>query len=140
METLRKIIREEILNHLLLEISDYDLEVLKSEGAKVVENEVIGDYELSLVYIQGFYSVALSQGGKSFSTPSTQGDLPPTPITNLPLRAFLSALLKWCDKYGELLVGSHNLGKQKKYISIMEKSGLFNVRNVNENVIFIKRK
>jgi hypothetical protein len=123
------------------EITSYDKKILKDYDAKILETEQVGDYELNLILIQGFYSISLSRGKKSFTTPTVQTrNYKPKPIESFPLRAFLKKIIEWSDKYGKLMIGSHNLDKQKKYLNIIENSGLFEIIPFNQNAIMIKNK
>lgn len=141
MKITKKVIVDIISEALTQEISPYDKRILKDYGGEVLEREKIGDYELSLTLIQGFHSIGLSQGRKSFTTPTVQTrNYKPKPIESFPLRAFLKKIIEWGDKYGELMIGSHNLDKQKKYLNIIGNSGLFEIIPFNQNAIKIKNK
>ena len=136
-----KDIKNIIAEAVMREISSYDSKLLKKYDAKVLEKEKMGDYTLSLVYIEGFYSIALSRNNKSFVTPNVQNrKIVPTQPSSLPLRTFLMKIIGWCDKYGKLMLGSYNLDKQQKYINIIEKSGIFEIIPIHKHAIFIKNK
>jgi len=135
---IRKIIKEQ-----LEELYSGDIESISNYGGNVVDSVAIGDYELALIDIWNGYRVALTHSDLSFFTPQAQTvkrDIKRNPRIKFPLKIFLKKLTEWCDKYGEISVGSYNPRNMDIYLQVIEKSGLFDIVEPGEYEVFIKNK
>jgi hypothetical protein len=138
LEIIRNIIREQ-----LEELYAGDIESITQHEGKVVENVVSGDYELALINIWDGYRVALTHSDLSFFTPQSQTvrrDVKKNPRIKFPLKVFLNTLTKWCDKYGEISVGSFNPRNMAIYLKVIENSNLFDIVSQHQYEVFIKNK
>ena len=138
LKVIRNIIREQ-----LEELYSGDIESISQHNGKVVENVIVGDYELALIDIWDGYRVALTHSDLSFFTPQAQTvkrDIEKNPRIKFPLKVFLDTLVKWCDKYGEISVGSFNPRNMAIYRKVIENSNLFDIVSQHQYEVFIKNK
>jgi len=127
--------------HQIDQINDIDNQFLDGTGSEIISSKTIGEYELLLVYIQGFYSVSISRNNLPFTLPQYQNVNINEKPKNLPIKEFLETLQEWCDRFDELVIGSYNDKKLQNYINIIKRSDLFYVEDFVEGyVIKIKSK
>jgi hypothetical protein len=111
---IRKIIKEELIT----EIGDYDMNMIKTHGGKVLDSVNINGYELALVdFFQG-KSVSLTYNDRGYSKPYQQQKQPSEYKGSDMLKIYRQFKLKvmdWAKKYGLMYVGSTNKSRVQKY-------------------------
>lgn len=113
------IITETQLKRMVNEINDTDLEMLKNMGAELVEEHPVGPYNLMLVqWESGEYEVAITTNDEPFTYPEAQRHKTMGDDIKNPRRlwsAVKDKLEEWLMIYGQLLIGSYNKSRVRKY-------------------------
>jgi hypothetical protein len=115
----------------IFKISDFSDEMafLKRIGFKVLENKEIGNYKLLLLKMGDEIP---ELGITSFDNPFTKFEDQKKLKSNQPslksgIKEVIDEIVKFKNKYGQILIASMNMAKSESYKNILEKSKLFNV-------------
>ena len=102
-------------------------------GDKIVEEATIGEYELMVVksgMIPNIYQVGLQRIGMDAFDPMQQLTKTPNSRGKGSLAEVKRVLNHWLQKYGELVIASHNPDKTPLYVAMVKRLG-FKVDNLN---------
>lgn len=113
------LITENQLKKIISEINDVDKAKLIEMGAEIVEECVIGPYNLMLVtYEDGEYEVGITTEDEPFATPESQRHKAMGDNIKNPKKLWFmikNKLNDWLNAYGKLIIGSYNRKRVAKY-------------------------
>ena len=92
------------------------------KGYELTAHVQIGDYDVALWrYKEDFYAVSINSGQLNPLNPDDQLSKPaPGPF---PFKAVAEQLDTWINKYDEVVVGSFDVEKTKKYLGVLNRMG-----------------
>jgi predicted RNase H-related nuclease YkuK (DUF458 family) len=114
-------------------VSETGQRYMALSGDKIVEEATIGEYELMVVksgMIPNIYQVGLQRIGMDAFDPMQQLTKTPNSRGKGSLAEVKRVLNHWLQKYGELVIASHNPDKTPLYVAMVKRLG-FKVDNLN---------
>ena len=109
-------------------LSDDALSRLHQTGNQVVEEAIVGSYELYLILLSNdfiqLYQLAIQRTGLDFTDiqqQNEQQELPENAAAELAnLNEMAAVITRWKQQYGDLAVKSHDPSKDAKYLNILQ--------------------
>ena len=112
-------------------LPDESLSKLREMYNEIIDEYAVGDYELFLIKFsyEGIvlYQLAIQRRGRDFTDIGQQSEAQEMPSDLIRewsnLEHIKNKISEWKNKYGNLVVKSHNPGKDRKYMNILQWMG-----------------